>query len=1607
MQNICALLARSLQVPALGKLPDFVALQQKRQHQEFMMTKPNTFGKKPLSLRPDEDGLPDSSLYGHVTALNALQATAPHAPQAADSPAFTTGPHAPDDGGLPLAPVVLAAPARPGPDAITYPITSVSKVYQHWADGDTARGTQPEWNNNILSSGKSDYFEGEVVPHVYFYKASNNTPLVTGQTYSFNVTYNHYQANTNAGGFVYMTTPNTDRQPSSFAGGEAQVDSGFANGGGMQGAFYTVNADITAVSDVTYTGVVGSSRDGQVTINFIYTGPTTTSGGAEIQYGLLIAAPGDVADQGKGPTDGANAWTGGSLQTTVDIGGSGATSIQLAPSAIIVGEISGMKFSDVDGNGTRDADGADNLLNTADDEIGLANWKIFLDKDADGIWDEGEAFDMTDANGQYTLSVVPDADRLDPDNDPYIVREVNQTGWVQTTANPAPILITALDPTETNVNFGNMLQQPSLNIVKDASVEGGYADAAGDVIAYAISVANTGNQTLTGVTVTDPFIGNLVRIEDAATADGELDVGETWSYTASHVVTQAEIDAGTSIVNVATADSNQTDPDTDDASIPVDQNPELNIIKDATVAGGSANVAGEVIAYSISVQNTGNQTLTDVTVTDPFISDLVRVEDAATADNELDVGETWHYTASHVVTQAEIDAGTTIVNTATADSDQTGPNADDASIPVDQNPELNIVKDATVAGGSANVAGEVIAYAIAVQNTGNQTLTGVTVNDPFISDLTLVADAASADGELDVGETWHYTASHVVTQAEIDAGTPIVNTATADSNQTGPDTDDASVVVEQAPGLNIVKDASVAGGTANVAGEVIAYAIAVQNTGNQTLTGVTVNDPFISDLTLVADAASADGELDVGETWHYTASHVVTQAEIDAGSPIVNLATADSDQTDPDTDDASVPVQQDPDIALDKAIEIITQGNGNTTADAAGDVLNYTVTVFNRGNVTLTDVTITDVLTGLNIEGVTLEPGESRTYEASYVLTQQDLDTNGGGDGYIENTATADSAQTDAVSDMEHILVRPRASLGLNKVFVGVTDGNGNASVDAAGDVLHYTATVTNEGNVTLTGVSVMDPTTGLNETGLTLAPGESATYASTYTLTQIDVDSNGDGDGYHDNIAMADSDQTAPLTDAESTPLLRTIGLGVEKNVTSITGGNNNGFADQAGESINYTINVYNAGTVTLTNVTVVDELTGLSQTIDVLAPGDSQLYLTSYTLTQADLDDTSPGSGYIDNATLVDSDQTLPTFDNEMVQLIRSSVLYFDKAFLNVTGGNGNNLVDAAGDVLNYRIVVANPSNMTLTNVSITEPLTGLVVDGLSLAPGQIQTYLTSYTLTQEDIDNNGGGDGYIDNSAVADSAQTTAISDIESVPILRSIGMHFDKGLVNIDGGNGNTLADAAGDMLNYVFTVSNAGTVTLTNLTVVDDLTGMNEFLASLAPGASVTYHSSYMLTQADLDSNAGGDGVLINTATADTSETPVFSDAEGVTVVYQPIIDLTKYVSVDNGTTWVDANGPTGPLLSSGSGIDPQFKYTVSNSGNITLADVVLTDDVFDLNGAADGTAYSFGTLAVGETMAFIYTGATWAEGQQSGNAAVSVAGMPSVLDVDNAYYLGV
>ena len=65
---------------------------------------------------------------------------------------------------------------------------------------------------------------------------------------------------------------------------------------------------------------------------------------------------------------------------------------------------------------------------------------------------------------------------------------------------------------------------------------------------------------------------------DDTDGDGVLDVGETWIYTSTYAITQADIDAG-SVYNLAVADSDESDPADDDNTEPLPQNPVIDILK--------------------------------------------------------------------------------------------------------------------------------------------------------------------------------------------------------------------------------------------------------------------------------------------------------------------------------------------------------------------------------------------------------------------------------------------------------------------------------------------------------------------------------------------------------------------------------------------------------------------------------------------------------------------------------------------------------------------------------------------------------------------------------------------------------------------------------------------------------------------------------------------------------------------------------------------------------------------------------------------------------------------------------------------------------------------
>ncbi|TXD71076.1 DUF7507 domain-containing protein, partial [Aequorivita antarctica] len=92
-----------------------------------------------------------------------------------------------------------------------------------------------------------------------------------------------------------------------------------------------------------------------------------------------------------------------------------------------------------------------------------------------------------------------------------------------------------------------LCQNPVIAIVKTGILNDENQNGCTDVdetISYTFTVTNEGNVSLSNVSVTDIMIATITGPTGDTDGDGELDVTETWIYTGTYAVTQADIDAG-------------------------------------------------------------------------------------------------------------------------------------------------------------------------------------------------------------------------------------------------------------------------------------------------------------------------------------------------------------------------------------------------------------------------------------------------------------------------------------------------------------------------------------------------------------------------------------------------------------------------------------------------------------------------------------------------------------------------------------------------------------------------------------------------------------------------------------------------------------------------------------------------------------------------------------------------------------------------------------------------------------------------------------------------------------------------------------------------------
>ena len=884
----------------------------------------------------------------------------------------------------------------------------------------------------------------------------------------------------------------------------------------------------------------------------------------------------------------------------------------------------------------------------------------------------------------------------------------------------------------------------------------GTSDAAGlgDLIGIYVELVNTGDVPLTGIRVEQEgaeAFGNILEILPPNTKD-------TASVIFTREITEEDLVAG-----------------------------ELRL---------PALIKAEARGRDLTVALTEAMPLTGLSAKDEIVTASIDPPNVPT----LAAGAQTTFTSTYAITQDDIDAGR-VQNLATAigtdPSNQDVSATDGTDTPLVAVPGIAIVKSGTLDLGPDAVAtvGDIITYAFTVTNTGNVTLDNVTVTDPLVT----VAGGPLNDLAPGSSDSTTFTATYALTQADIDAG-QVQNQATASGTPPGGSTpvtdlsDDLDVTendptiipIVGVPEITLLKQVASVEDINNNGmtdlGDEIRYRFIVENTGNVSLDNVTITDQN-PDVT-VSPAAPTGVTLAPGaiDNTTFTATYVLEQADIDAGffentadvtGDVPGSGTQATDRSHPDDPDADGPTRHDipavPGIAVLKTVASVTDTNGNNITDIT-DIINYAFTVTNTGNVTLTNITLTDINASVVGGPITsLAPGasDSATFNATHEVTLADMTA-----GQVVNQATATGTPPGggSVSDLSDpnditeddptvtpVVVNP--SIALVKTVESIATNDQGTPLNTSDDTLEitYAFAVTNTGNVTLTNIQVTDPMVTVTGALTSLDPMEtdSTTFRAVYTVTPADIaagqvvnQATASGTAPNNAVVTDLSDDTSTSeNDPTITPLANQPGIAIVKVFDSYDDINNNNITD-VGDDIVYRFTVTNTGNVVLSNVTVTDSNATVSGgPLLTLAVGssDSTTFTARHSITVADLvagqvtnQATASATSPAGNVSDLSDESSITENDPTVVVISESPAIAVVKTIGSITDANNNSATDE-GDTINYVFTVHNTGNTILTNITITD--VNAVISGgplASLNPGasNATTFTGQHVVTAADV-------------------------------------------------------------------------------------------------------------------------------------------------------------------------------------------------------------------------------------------------------------------------------
>ena len=1049
---------------------------------------------------------------------------------------------------------------------------------------------------------------------------------------------------------------------------------------------------------------------------------------------------------------------------------------------------------------------------------------------------------------------------------------------------------------------------------------------------------------------------------------------------------------------------------------------------DADLPTGPSVPVGAAITWRYEITNPGDVALTNIVVSDnvPGVTPGYQSGDAD-SDGQLDPGEIWIFEATGTATAGQyVNQGT-----ATGYYNGTPVSAGDASHYFGGQAGVQIIKsvngdDANYAPGPNIAPGDPVTWTYVLTNSGNITVSGVLVTDsePGISPAYLSGD--NGNGLLEPGESWTFSATGT---ARIG---PYLNVGTVNGvdsyNQSVSDSDPAYYFGPD-PAIKIEKlvngdDADFPMGPAIPVGGALEWRFVVTNPGNVPLSGIVVSDDH-SIVPVAVDLSPADGfidgdlnldqQLDPGETWIYTAAGVSTAGQYtNLGSVIGRYDNQIYSDSDPCNYFGGV-----------SGIEIVKTTNDADADDPpgpgiiAGAPVTWIYTVRNTGNGPIRDIAVSDD------QGVVATPVDDAPVDGSI---DGDSNTNGLLDvtetwifrasgtaqiGQYANVGTVtgvDSYLGQAVSnsDASHYF---GASPGIQLIKLT----NGEDANLPPGPTIGWGSTVTwqylvmNTGNVPLQQVTVTDSdpavvpiyTTGdLNDDGL-LDMTENWIYEAIGTAAAGQYVNSGTASATYNGVVFSDTDASHYFSELPR----GTIGDLVWNDL------NRNGLQDTGEPGLeNVTVELHKSSSELVT--TSLSSSSG-QYLFPQVVPGDYYLLFiapTGYAFAARDQggDDTADS-----DANPADGRSITFTLDPGEADLTRDAGLYqlVPRVLIKkYTNGDDADLPTGpsipVGSPVDWSYVVTNPGDVALANITVSDNQPGVSPqfvggdDGDNLLePAETWTWQASGQAALGQYVNLGTVIGYYNNTPVSD--------DDPSHYFGGQAGIQIKKYVNGQDANEPPGPNVTPGNPVNWLYLVTNTGNVAVSQVLVTDSEAGITPVYSdgdngnnTLDPAETWRYAASSVART--------GQYLNIGTVNAIDIFMQPLSDSDPAHYFGPaPAIHIQMMVNGD------DANLPTGPAIPVGQPL--LYSYLITNSGNVPLSAITVTDDqgaaplpvdTTPADGYNDGDTDRDNQLDVGETWIYSLSG-TAAAGQHLITGTVTSQYNSLVLtDDDPCCYFG-